>query len=80
MSDEDFLIRIAAYLVALFILGVIIYHFYRYVFSINKQLDNQDKMIAVLFKIAEKQGVDEDDLLYIKKMHNKVAVPIKRKA
>lgn len=39
----------------------IAYYFYRWIFSINRQLWNQRQQINILLKIAEKLGVDSND-------------------
>jgi hypothetical protein len=43
----------------------IAYFFYRWVFDVDKHLANQEKQIQLLRKIAEKQGVQEHEIIDI---------------
>ncbi len=48
---------------------VFLFYFFRWVFAVNKHLQNQEKQINLLTKIAEKSGVSADELMIIKTMH-----------
>lgn len=44
----------------IFVIGIAIYYYFaRWVFSINKRIENQEKQIQLLEKIAGKLGVEE---------------------
>jgi len=47
--------------IGIIVLLGIAYYFYRWIFSIKRQLWNQKQQINLLIKIAEKLGVDPDD-------------------
>jgi hypothetical protein len=51
-------IAIAVIAIAIFL--AIAYYFYRWIFSIKRQLWNQKQQINLLIKIAEKLGASED--------------------
>ena len=58
--------------IGLIIFLSIAYYFYRWIFSIKRQLWNQKQQINLLLKIAEKLGVDmqDSDILTIKYNNN----------
>jgi predicted Holliday junction resolvase-like endonuclease len=56
--------------VALAILIVCLYFFYRYVFSIERQLWNQKQTIELLLRLVEKQEGNSEHLDYIRAANN----------
>jgi hypothetical protein len=49
------------FIIALILIPVISYYFWRWIFSVKRQLWNQKQQINLLLKIAEKLGVDIQD-------------------
>lgn len=48
----------------------ILYYFYRWIFSIKRQLWNQRQQLNILIGIAKKLEIDEDNLNEIYEMNN----------
>lgn len=72
MDTPNLVVYIIIGVFALIFLIAIIYYFYRWIFSIKRQLWNQKQQINLLVRIAEKLGVDENDdqLQSIKELNN----------
>jgi uncharacterized membrane protein required for colicin V production len=49
------------FVIALILVPVISYFFWRWIFAVKRQLWNQKQQINLLLKIAEKLGVDMQD-------------------
>ena len=49
------------FVIAVILIPVISYFFWRWIFSVKRQLWNQKQQINLLLKIAEKLGVDTND-------------------
>lgn len=67
-SDPSSLILL---LIGLIIVVAISYFFFRWVFSMKRQLWNQKAQINVLLKIADKLGVPSDEVDIIREKNNK---------
>ena len=67
-DDPGTLFLIAAFALAGSV--AITYFLWRWVLSIKRQLWNQQQMINILIKIAEKNGVSPDELSIIQEKNN----------
>lgn len=61
---------IIACIVGFFVIIITGFYFTRWVFSINRQLQNQQAMIKLLIIMAKKQGIAGDEIQQIEEMNN----------